>query len=275
MAKKKKVLILFVIFVLIIGAVLCWQFDNLKAVYYSMSYSDEDIDKLVSENNNEVRSYIESNSSYNVRPSEEVEEKLHQTGIITDEELVDIITGTNSVESLFGIDVGLTPNKNFVNTADGKVVGAENLIEMKDEIKKNESKSETTNPDSSDKSNEENSAETEKKDNSKKISECIASLYVLKSSFIGRLDGLYSEAISYYKSLPASERKNAKSEIVKRFYGRGTALEAECDSQVAALLAELKTLLSEEGSDMTLISKIQAAYNNEKSLKKAQYLNKL
>lgn len=269
MTKKKIALILVVIIVLIIGGIVCWQYDNLKAVYYSMSYSDEDIDKLVSENNREIKNFIDSNSSYQVRPSEEVEEKLHQAGAITDSELSDIITGHSSIADLFGIDIGLKSGKSFVNVADGKVIGVETLVEMKEEIRKSASDSEDETTGASDKT------ENNKTDNSQKISDCIARLYVLKSSFVGRLDSLYSEAISYYKSLPASERKNAKSEIVKRFYGKGTALESECDSQVSALLAELKTLLSEEGSDMTLISKIQAAYNNEKSLKKAQYLNKL
>ena len=275
MTKKKIFLMVLVIFVLIIGGVVCWQYDNLKAVYYSISYSDKDIDKLVSENNMEVKSFIDSNPSYRVRPSEEVEEKLHQSGAITDTELSDIITGNNSVEDLFGIDVGLNSDKSFVNMADGKIVGVESLIEMKEEIRKSAHDSEDEDSDLSDKKDKSDKSESGKTDNSQKISDCIARLYVLKSSFIGRLDSLYSEAISYYKALPASERKNAKSEIVKKFYARGTALEAECDSQVASLIAELKTLLNEEGSDMTLISKIQAAYNNEKSLKKAQYLNKL
>lgn len=50
-------------------------------------------------------------------------------------------------------------------------------------------------------------------------------------------------------------------------------LESACDANVNAVISELKSILSAAGRDMSLVSSIQTAYNNEKQLKKAYYIN--
>ena len=266
--KKLKIFLIVLAALIAIAGVLCWwQFDNIKAVYYSWKYSNEDIDRLLEENDREVREYLDEHPEYSVRPASPVEEQLHQKGYITDEEFEEIITGQTTVEEMFGTSIELDEKKNLVKP-DGTRITPEQATDMKNAASaKAQPKPETSQAPAT--------QAAPAGGNSDAISAQVARLYVLKSAFIGRLDSLYAEAIGYYQSLPANQRKNAKSDIMKKFYSRGTALEAECDSQVASVLSEVERLLRADGSDLTLIDRIQSAYSNEKSLRKAYYLNKV
>ena len=51
------------------------------------------------------------------------------------------------------------------------------------------------------------------------------------------------------------------------------AMEKECDGQVAAVVSRLRELLKATGQDDTLARQVEKTYKEEKSLKKAYYLN--
>ena len=110
---------------------------------------------------------------------------------------------------------------------------------------------------------------------SAEISACIAKVYVLRSSFVGQLNALYSQAVSSYEALPDNQKESGKQSIISSLYPQAVALEASCDSQMEQILAELQGLLSASGGDTSLVGKIRSAYNSEKSLKKAYYLNQI
>ena len=98
-------------------------------------------------------------------------------------------------------------------------------------------------------------------------------MYVLKSNFESRLGALYEQAKQDYISVPNSQRSARKTEVVKKVYSQAVALENECDAQVEAVLKELDSILKQSGGDRSIVSKIRQSYNDEKSLKKAYYLN--
>ena len=125
-------------------------------------------------------------------------------------------------------------------------------------------------------SKKETSAQEEKKDAGQKASECVARMYVLKSNFESRLAALAEQAKQDYISVPWGEERTArKSEVVKRIYPKAAALEKECDANVDKVLAELESLLKQSGEDTSIVNKIRQSYSEEKSLKKAYYLNLL
>ena len=72
------------------------------------------------------------------------------------------------------------------------------------------------------------------------IQEQIATMYVLRSTYVGKLEAI--------------------------------ALEMECDAQGAEGGARLRELLKEAGRDDSLAKQVEETYQNEKSLKKAAYL---
>ncbi|MBR3934390.1 MAG: hypothetical protein IKJ68_10860 [Clostridia bacterium] len=338
--KKLKTLIVVLTVLLIAATILInWQYNNIKALYYSQLYANDDIDTLIQNHYNEIDEYLSSNDKYEVRQSTKLEEKLHQSNLITDEEFIDILTGKTNVEQIFGVDINLNESNKFVSP-DGSELTTDEIVVAKQEISKNKTsggsdsgsdskpnnqsganKNQQQNTDSgSGKNNQSNNGSSPNKpsgnenitsnpDNclnnntntptpdtpantkpqntgsqnqlgnssnqtsDEKVSECIARMYVLKSTFESQLDGIYVEAKSYYSSLTPEQRKNAKSEMMKTFYSRATSLESSCDAQVSSVLSELETALVASGESTELVNKIQTAYDEEKSLKKAYYIN--
>lgn len=391
--KKLKIFLAIILFlIVVIVGVIWWQHNNIKMAYYSYKFDNTQIDDKIQKNNDEVDTYLKEQNSFNVRPSTDIEQKLHKAKLITDDEFVQILTGKTDIKSIFGFDISYDEaSKGFV-TFDGDKLSVEYLAEVKEGIRKkniadgvssnanspgdksgtgggtatfsgesNNSGSKTPGKSSgvsegkSDKSkdtanisgnNEKLSVKDKSqsgissgntltdaaangsntangsyvgsnnvsgaltgapgesaypsnsttKSNSKldsaegnsqnsgisgslseadaeKASECIAQMYVIKSSFESELDVLYGEAKEYYSQLVAEDKKNIKSEMVKKFYSQATSLEGQCDQKVESVLSELSSVLESSGDDAKIVDKIRDMYHEEKSLKKAYYLN--
>ncbi len=99
--------------------------------------------------------------------------------------------------------------------------------------------------------------------------EIIAQIYVLRSGYTGKIDGLVNQALADYKG-----KKGTKSELMSKYIGLGYGLEGECDSKMEALLSELQVELKRTGGDTALVAQIRSAYQTEKSLKKAAIIEK-
>lgn len=100
----------------------------------------------------------------------------------------------------------------------------------------------------------------------------IAKMYVLRETYVGKLDAIVQSAIDEYA---ASGGSQSKEDIVYGKMGELTALEKECDQQVAAVTARLRELLKEAGQDNSLAELVEDTYQSEKSMKKASYIQQL
>ena len=79
-----------------------------------------------------------------------------------------------------------------------------------------------------------------------------------------------------YAALPEAERSEAKKlSIVRSRMDLLGQMERTCDSEVKKVVAELERLLTLNGQDTALAKKVWEAYEKEKSLKKAYYINEL
>ena len=102
------------------------------------------------------------------------------------------------------------------------------------------------------------------------IQEQIATMYVLRSTYVGKMEAIAQSAIDEY-SAGAHTEENRKQVVYDKL-DQLTALEKECDDQVAQVVARLRELLKEAGRDDSLAKQVEETYQNEKSLKKAAYL---
>lgn len=100
----------------------------------------------------------------------------------------------------------------------------------------------------------------------------IAKMYVLRETYVGKLDAIVQSAIDEYA---ASGGSQSKEDIVYGKMGELTALEKECDQQVAAVTSRLRELLKEAGQDNSLAELVEDTYQSEKSMKKASYIQQL
>ena len=119
-----------------------------------------------------------------------------------------------------------------------------------------------------------------KGDNSAKIDELIGDkvieLYSLKAYYLGQLGQMEAAVKKDYLAMPTEKRNLiGKQELVNKYMGTALGLMKQCDGQVAELISELKAGLKELSGDTSIIATIEAAYENEKALKKAYYLKLL
>ncbi len=105
------------------------------------------------------------------------------------------------------------------------------------------------------------------------IGEKTIELYSLKAYYLGQLGQMEAVVKKDYAALP-KEKKNliGKQEIVSKHMGTALGLLEQCDSQVDALLSELKADLESLNADTSIIQTIRTSYENEKNLKKAYYI---
>lgn len=102
----------------------------------------------------------------------------------------------------------------------------------------------------------------------------ITKLYALKAYYFGELSGLKEKAVNEYMALPEAQRTSSNKQAMgKRYLQYGTTLEKACDAQVSELLGNLTKELKLLGGDLEIVKVLQKAYDQEKSLKKTQYLN--
>ena len=107
-------------------------------------------------------------------------------------------------------------------------------------------------------------------DTAEEIREEIATMYVLRSTYVGKLEAIVQSAIDEYTA--GEHTSERRTQVVYGKLEELTALEKECDQKVAAVVARLRELLKAIGQDDSLAKEVEATYEEEKSLKKAYYL---
>lgn len=233
--RKKRIILAVILGVAAILAVIAYsQRDNISAAIKSVSYSEEEIDRMLEENKKKLEEELfEKYPGVSAELTEE-EEKMIASGEVTPEEIVE-----------------------------------KKVAELK---KKQSEESEKTN------GSAENAAPQklqEKKANDA-VNKKIIEFYSLKAYYLGRLGQIEAGVKADYASLPA-EKKNlvGKQELVSKYMSTAVSLLNQCDSKVASLLSELEAEIKANGGDLSVISTIKNAYENEKNLKKAYYMSKL
>lgn len=242
MKKLVKILLtLFLIVLIIAGALIFWQRDNISALINGMKYSSDDLALQLDNKREELKTQVEKYTSAKINDiSAEDEEKLFNGGI-TIEEISD--------KYKLPIDV--------MKENDDQKTGQSN------------------NPEHS--INVDNTSDVGE-DNSKAIDDAVSTgvskMYALKAKYVSKLGELEREVISEYSSLP-KEKQNAKSkkEIVTKNINYIAEMEQKCDSDVEAVLTTLEEQLKELNGDTEIITILKEAYENEKELKKAYYLS--
>lgn len=242
MSKRKRVLLGTVLVLLAAAtAVGFWQRDNLKAVQTSATTSREELADRMEENDRKIADSAQSVEGVTVRDLTEEEKQALRAGELDEAELLERLTTPTSEESAAPAQTD-TPQPSEESTA------------------ATEPPKETTQPPA------ENSAE-------KALSECLAEIYVMKAEYTAWLEDKNQEAIDEYMALEESQRTTAaKYSIGMRCLREALEKEKECDARMEEMKEKIRGLLDELGRDHSLIDEIQAAYEEEKTLKKAYFL---
>jgi len=98
----------------------------------------------------------------------------------------------------------------------------------------------------------------------------ISKIYDLRLKYLNKISGLEAEAKAGEKGLTVDERLS----FIEGIIDKATALEEECDAQMNVYIQELQAELIRLGRDMSMVSEVRVAYQQEKQEKKSQLFNK-
>lgn len=104
------------------------------------------------------------------------------------------------------------------------------------------------------------------------IRACIAEMYVLQATYEGKLDALVQSVIDEYNSGELTRER--KQKLMTQRIGEVLELEKECNAGVSEVTNRLRSLLKAAGRDDSLAKRVEEAYQEQKDLKKAQYLQR-
>lgn len=108
------------------------------------------------------------------------------------------------------------------------------------------------------------------------IGDKVIELYSLKAYYLGQLGQMEATVKREYLAMPKEKRNLVgKQELVSKYMGMAISLMNQCDAQVEELVSKLEAELKALGDDAAIVKTIKAAYEDEKALKKAQYLKLL
>lgn len=232
--KTKTVLIVLLILILILVGIAIWQRNTIGAFFQYLRNSETDIETMMEENDKKIEETLQKYPAITVKELSEEQKKQLTNGEITEQEAIQIITGNEKPKPE---DTAAEPSKPQGGSPPSKP--------------------------------EENSEVNQK------ISELVAKVYVVQARFLGRISSIESSARAEIAALPSEEQTyERKIAIGKSKLGEISSLEAQCDGEIAGIVSQLKKLLKDSGQDTDLANTIQATYEQEKSLKKAYYMNR-
>lgn len=254
--KRYIVLIVLVVLLILLAALAFWQRENIKAVQDFASYSQEELEEQMKQNDQAIKDAVNAVPEVSIREVTEEERQALKEGTLSQEELVERLLGTETP----------APEQPEPTTTPAPIP-----TPKQDELAQ-PSASPTPTPTPT----PEPTPTPGKSDYEKRLSELIARVYVLREEYLIQLDDLKEEAIAAYKATPAAQRTASwLTKFVSNYLSKGTALEKQCDQKMDAIVIEMRTLIKENNGDLSLVDTMISTYANEKSLKKAWYMSEL
>lgn len=239
--KKRYIFLCILVIFVVLATILAWvNFDNIKAIYKAIQYDTHEIENRLVENEKKSSEMLEKYNHSKINPlSDEDSEKLTK-GELTEEEAINLVLG--KVESS-GQE---TTDKNEV-------------VQSKP--------SQTT-------ETEQNQTQMSEEDENR-LGELIAKVYVLKAKYNKLIHQENYEAADDFYTLPKEQQtKDKKYELGAVFMRNVLKLQDQCDAEMEQIFSEMETLLKANNMTLELVDEIKTAYQEEKELKKAYYVNK-
>ena len=274
--KSKVILAVILTLVLIVGWFIYKQWNNIEAILLSADTNQEDTVRKLEKNKEELQNFLESEKNISVRDLTEEEAKALQEGNLTEEEVVELLTGGGEPGSFDEEDS--VEQKTPPDEAEKEPSKATKNPEQEKTSKPatGETANPTQKPAEKPVATQSPKPQTSVSTSDQKVEQLIAKLYVQKSTYLGKLGSIESQARSEYLSLRygGTDKQTAQQQIVKKYLSQVSSWETTCDNTVNGILNEIRTELSKSGKDTSIVDTMKNAYLEEKKLKKAYFINR-
>ncbi len=264
--KGKRILLAVLLFIVIlVVALVIWQWDNITALFMGITSTEEELSVKREENDKIITSTLEKYPEISVRDLTEEEKTALAEGRITKDESLLLLQGKLTLEELLQ-SKEVPPSEPPEDEAPkGETPPQDTPVEETPVTPPAEKPKEET-PVTPPPTPTTPSADEE-------IANLVGEMYILKSEFTSALKNLESTSLAAYAALSNEEKKLQKGQMMTEILDKVAVMEKDCDTQVKAILDRLTVLLNESGKDLTLVESIKTAYNNEKTITKAEYIN--
>lgn len=266
-AKKRGGKIFLTVICIIFAALLVVGYIFREEIYIAISAitsSDEAIESQKAENDKKTQELLDKLSDVTMRDLTEEERKMLESGLLSEEEALKLIMGeTPAPETTVPAPETTDLPDETAETTEAEVTEA--VVTEATTAATTVATTETSAaPDA-----EKIAALSNRKN------EIIAEIYLLRATYLNKIDELIKNSKAEYVALPKEKHNmSGKLEMVEKvIIPKGNALEAECDLKMDALLLELDEVLEGLGEDKSLITEVENAYIEQKRLKKTELIN--
>ena len=269
--------------VLVCGGVVAMQKDNITALYHAVNLSEEEIVLQRTEVEEEVGEVLEKyDINQKLELTKEQTEKL-LTGEMTVEEVTsEMIAQSNKNESQ-ETDI---PNTISQSTQDEPKQQREKQTAEQTEKQQVQQIEQETGQQQANQEAEQEVGNQNKIVANKTVAEdnvaqekrivqtYTTQMYVLEAKYIGYLEGLKSQGIGLLQSVDKeSQSLDQLIQLGMPLVQQALQLEAQCNAEVNTVLENLEKELKAIGKDTAITGVMRNAYEQEKMLKKANYIS--
>ncbi len=218
-----------------IGALVIWQWDNIKALYVASTSSSQEVKQLVDDVSRKQDKVLKEGYGVTI-PA------------INSTQSDEIFKGTVSAETAKE-QIGIQPQEK-----------APSQSETKADKKTGEKKPTAPKP---------------KKLTAQEITNlCVSELYACEIDLMARLGKLFRETEARWEALPPGGRNGeSKAEFAMEGLNKCYALEVETDTNVKSILDKYRKKLAEIKADDSVMNELWKLYCEKKASQKAYYLN--
>ena len=252
--KSKITLSIFMILVLVVGALLSQYRESVHSILLGIRAGDGEIQKLRNENQAKL---VDNVNEFMEKPLREM----------TEEEKAKIESGET------------TANEIYQQLFEEKINGTDGVTENQSQTTA-EKAPDTKNETDGKGNNQQSTAPSANSGNSIPskdllVSEAMVKLYVLQNEFNARAEATIKDGANYYLSIRKHPQDpEARAQTISYFTPTVRGIESDCDAKVDAVILKLESDLKSIGADTSICATIRATYANEKQLKLSYYTNK-
>lgn len=250
---------------MLIGGMIAWQWQNIKAVTQAIQYSNEELAVKIDEQKTAIETILKDYGLEDVMDFTLEEEEAIRKGEISFEEAMEKLEQRRQ--------------EVLVGKSTEQVGNAENVILGNEVLNSNDGKGGTTGSkgEGSQNTTSGSTTSTQTAVSTKEVTEkAVNQMYALKAKYIGELGQLERAARNEYSSLSAEQKKTTgMRSVASKYMNPALSLQSQCDAEVAIVIGTLKSYLQANKESTEIIPVMKAAYEREKELKKAYYISLL
>ncbi|MBQ6893548.1 MAG: hypothetical protein IJN48_05015 [Clostridia bacterium] len=268
---RNVLLIILALLVIAAGVLFLANYNHIMRLYKGVSHTSEEISSMQSDNDKKTNELLNELAVETMRDLTEDERKLLASGELSESDALSLIQGLMPpLDINIEVTEAASTSEPAVEITSAPSVSSDNEQQTTEVVTTTATSTSTTVK--APEPLEPNDADALQD----RVSEIIAEIYLLRATYLNKIDELIYNTKLEYVALP-KEHHNLQGKmriIEKTLIPKGNALEAECDKKMNVLLDELKGILIKLNSSTAIIDEIKKTYEEQKDLKMAELYNK-